>query len=79
MKIIDVVLSDCVVAGGCGWHVSSSVRHIAVESLPLSNSDAISHSAAEATLLLSILHRMCADPFIFGWVFSISLVKLIIN
>ena len=63
MKLIAVVFSTCVGAGGCGWSISISVCYITVESWPFSNDYAISHSAAEATMFLIILHSVLTCPF----------------
>ena len=77
MNLWAVVLSTCTGVGGCGWPISIRVRRITVASCPFSNAAAISHSAAEDTMLRRILHKVWIGPFSLGSAESISLMKLL--
>ena len=75
INLLAVVLSTCMGVGGCGWPISSRVRLITVASWPFSKAAAISHSAAEETMLRNILHKLWIGPFNFGAAVCISLMK----
>ena len=81
MKLLSVVLSTYVGAGGCGCFISISVCHAAVASWLLSKADYISYSEAEVTMLFNILHSVWMDPFGFGFgcALSMSLMKSLRN
>ena len=76
MKLIDVVMSTCAGAGGYGRSIYISARHDMVMSWPFSKAEDVSHSADEATMILTIFHSTRTDPLSFGWTLSTSLWNL---